>query len=71
MKDTYEAAKDAHALALITEWPEYCSLDYQKIFDNMSKPAFIFDGRNHLDHQKLFEIGFNVYPIGRPPLTHM
>ena len=71
IENPYEAAKGAHALALITEWSEYRSLDYQKIFDSMSKPSFIFDGRNHLDHQKLFEIGFNVYPIGRPPLTHI
>ena len=71
VEDPYEAAKDAHGLALITEWPKYRSLDYQKIFDSMSKPAFIFDGRNHLDHEKLFEMGFNVYPIGRPPLTHI
>jgi UDPglucose 6-dehydrogenase len=37
----------------------------------MVKPAFIFDGRNILDHQKLHEIGFNVYAIGKPPLTQM
>ena len=61
----------AHGIALITEWSEYRSVEYQKIFDKMEKPAFIFDGRNHLDHQRLFEIGFNVYAIGRPPLTHI
>jgi len=71
IENPYEAARGAHGLALITEWSEYRSLDYQKIFDSMSKPSFIFDGRNHLDHQKLFDIGFNVYPIGRPPLTHI
>ena len=68
--DPYKAAKDAHALALLTEWSEYQKLDYHKIFNSMSKPAFIFDGRNHLAHNKLFEIGFNVYPVGKPPLTH-
>jgi len=36
----------------------------------MEKPAFIFDGRNILDVEKLYEIGFNVYPLGRPPLRH-
>ena len=70
-EDPYDAAKDAHGLALLTQWAEYQKLDYQKIFDSMSKPAFIFDGRNHLDHQKLFEIGFNVYPVGKPALTHI
>lgn len=36
----------------------------------MEKPAFLFDGRNLLDHRKLYEIGFNVYPIGQKALTH-
>ena len=71
IEDPYEAAKGAHAIALLTEWSEYCDLDFQKIYDNMKKPAFIFDGRNLLDHRRLFEIGFNVYPIGKPPLTHI
>jgi UDPglucose 6-dehydrogenase len=71
IEDPYEAAKGAHAVALLTEWKEYQELDYQKIFDNMSKPAFIFDGRNHLDHKKLFDIGFNVYPVGKPALTYV
>jgi len=70
MEDPYEAAREAHAIALLTEWSEYRDLDYQIIFNKMSKPAFIFDGRNHLDHKKLFEIGFNVYPVGQPALIH-
>lgn len=67
--DPYEAAKGAHAIALMTEWEQYRSLDYRRIFENMEKPAFIFDGRNHLDHQELFDIGFNVYSVGRPERT--
>lgn len=69
-KDPYAAAKGAHALAVLTEWEEYKKLDFRKIFDNMEKPAFIFDGRNILDHKRLFEIGFNVYPVGKPPMSH-
>jgi UDPglucose 6-dehydrogenase len=69
-EDAYLAAKGAHGIAVITEWELYKNLDYKKIFDGMEKPAFIFDGRNILDHQKLFEIGFNVYPIGKPSLIH-
>jgi UDPglucose 6-dehydrogenase len=34
----------------------------------MEEPAFVFDGRNLLDHKALFEIGFNVYPIGKSAL---
>jgi UDPglucose 6-dehydrogenase len=68
--DPYKAAKGAHAIAVLTEWDEYAKLDYQKIFDSMEKPAFLFDGRNILDHEKLFKIGFSVFPIGKLALTH-
>ena len=36
----------------------------------MEKPAFIFDGRNLLDHRALYALGFNVFPIGKPALKH-
>ena len=68
--DPYKATQHAHAIAIMTEWELYKTLDYKKIFENMEKPAFLFDGRNILDHQKIHEIGFNVYPIGKSPLTH-
>jgi len=68
--DPYEASRNTHAIAVVTEWDVYKTLDYEKIFQEMEKPAFIFDGRNLLDHHKLHEIGFNVYPIGKPALTH-
>jgi UDPglucose 6-dehydrogenase len=66
----YKAAEEASAIAVMTEWEEFKTLDYEKIYQSMKKPAFIFDGRNILDHKKLYEIGFNVYPIGKTPLTH-
>ena len=68
--DPYKAANQAHAIAVITEWDLYKELDYEKIYNSMERPAFIFDGRNILDHKKLYEIGFNVYPIGKPRLIH-
>ena len=64
--DAYEATKGAHGLCILTEWDEFKTLDYQKIFDNMQKPAFVFDGRNIVDPEKLREIGFIVYSIGKP-----
>lgn len=69
--DPYLAAQKAHAIAILTEWPEYARLDYAKIYDSMVKPAFLFDGRNLLDPKQLYDIGFNVYPIGKPPLTRL
>ncbi|MDQ1336675.1 MAG: UDPglucose 6-dehydrogenase [Thermodesulfobacteriota bacterium] len=70
VEDPYEAAEGCSAIAVMTEWRIYATLDYERIYRTMTKPAFIFDGRNILDHRKLFEIGFNVFPIGKPGLTH-
>jgi UDPglucose 6-dehydrogenase len=54
----------------MTEWKLYAELDYKRIYNTMAKPAFIFDGRNILDHKNLYKIGFNVFPIGKAALTH-
>jgi UDPglucose 6-dehydrogenase len=70
VEDPYEASDGCDAIAVMTEWEAYKSLDFEMIYRSMAKPAFIFDGRNILDHKTLFSIGFNVFPIGKPPLTH-
>ena len=70
VEDPYEASAGCDAIALMTEWDIYSKLDYEKIYKAMVKPAFIFDGRNILDCKKLFKIGFNVFPIGKPHRTH-
>ena len=62
----YDAANGAHAIAILTEWDEFKTLDYQRIYDSMAKPAFLFDGRNVVDHKALRTIGFEVYAIGKP-----
>ena len=59
--DVYKTCLNAHGVCVLTEWDEFKTLDFQKIYDNMPKPAFIFDGRNVLPHQKLREIGFVEY----------
>ena len=59
------SATGAHAIAIMTEWDEFKTYDYKALYDVMQKPAFIFDGRNILDHAALREIGFEVYVIGR------
>jgi UDPglucose 6-dehydrogenase len=69
-EDPYEAAKDCDTIAVMTEWDLFKKLDYQKIYESMRKPAFIFDGRNILDHKTLYEMGFQVFPIGKPALSH-
>ena len=60
----YEACKNAHAIAVLTEWDEFKSYDWQRIYDNMQKPAFVFDGRNILDPQEMKAIGFNFTAVG-------
>jgi UDPglucose 6-dehydrogenase len=69
INDPYEAVVGSDAIAVMTEWVLYSELDYDRIFKSMSSPAFIFDGRNILDHQNLFDIGFNVFPMGKTALT--
>ena len=63
--DPYKAVEGAHALAVITEWDEFKTYDWKKIYDSMSKPAYIFDGRNLLDKQELEAIGFSYKGIGQ------
>lgn len=65
VNSAYEAAEGAHALAIVTEWDEFKTLDYGRIFGAMTKPAFVFDGRNILDLKKLSALGFRTYGIGR------
>ena len=63
--DPYEAARDADAIILLTEWEQFKGLDYEKLYKGMRKPAFLFDGRNMLDHAKLRRIGFEVKGVGK------
>jgi len=62
--DPYEGARGSHALVLLTEWDEFKTFDYVRIFDSMQKPAFMFDGRNILDHALLKKLGYLVYAVG-------
>ena len=68
--DPYRAAEGAHAIVLLTHWQEFRELDYQRIYEHMERPASFFDGRNWIDAKLLYELGFNVYRVGRAPLVH-
>jgi UDPglucose 6-dehydrogenase len=65
-KDAYEACAGAHAVAIVTEWDEFRTLDYSSIYAGMPKPAFLFDGRNIVDLATLRKIGFRAVGIGKP-----
>ncbi|MFH1527090.1 MAG: UDP binding domain-containing protein [Bacteroidota bacterium] len=64
VEDPYEPAKDADAIAIMTEWNLYKTLDYNKIYNSMRKPAHLFDGRNILNLSQIEEIGFDAHAIG-------
>ena len=60
-----ETFQNAYAILILTEWDEFKEIDFIKAFEAMKKPAWIFDGRNILDHQELKTIGFEVKAIGK------
>ncbi|MGB5819505.1 MAG: nucleotide sugar dehydrogenase [Saonia sp.] len=64
-QDPLKITEDAHAIAILTEWDEFKAYDWEKIYDNMLKPAFLFDGRRILDVEKMNSIGFKYYKIGQ------
>ena len=59
------ACTKAHALAVITEWDVFQTQDFETIYAQMEKPAFVFDGRKILNHNQLQSIGFTAYEIGK------
>lgn len=60
----YQVCKNAHAIVLLTEWDEFLDLDWNCIYNDMLKPAFLFDGRRILNKEQLRNIGFKVYQLG-------
>lgn len=60
-----EAATAAEAVVIATEWNEFRQIEWEKVYETMSKPAFVFDGRLLVDADKLRQIGFKVTTIGR------
>jgi UDPglucose 6-dehydrogenase len=67
--DVYTATAGAHAIAVMTEWTQFRTLDFARIYQQMQKPAFAFDGRDILPHASLAALGFEVYALGKPAPT--
>lgn len=63
--DPYEAARDADALLLVTEWPEFRQLDWERIAHLMARPL-VLDARNLLDPRIMKQLGFEYHSFGRP-----
>jgi UDPglucose 6-dehydrogenase len=68
-KNAYEAAKDADAVILLTEWREFKQLNMERIRDSMKQPV-LFDGRNLYNPERLRKIGFQYHGIGRRANSH-
>ncbi len=64
-RSAYDACKDAHAVVILTEWDEFKTLDWSKIYNLMKKPAFLFDGRLIIDRKSSEEIGFETFILGK------
>jgi UDPglucose 6-dehydrogenase len=65
VRHAYIATKDADGVCILTEWDEFKKLDFQKIYDDIKNSTFVFDGRNILECDKLLQIGFIIYSIGK------
>jgi UDPglucose 6-dehydrogenase len=63
-----DAAKDADALLILTDWTEFAKLDLQKLHTTLRYPIVI-DGRNLYDPQQMVAHGFTYLSIGRPTVT--
>lgn len=64
VQDPYKACKNAHAIAILTEWDEFKAYDWKKIYNAVVKPAFVFDGRKILNGKEMRTLGFEYYAIG-------
>ncbi len=63
--DAYETARGSDGVLLLTEWPEYRDLDYGKLKSVMGSSKLFLDAKNHLDSEKMKQLGFDYLEIGR------
>lgn len=64
-KGMYEATEGADCLAIMTEWGEFRSPDFERVSNNL-KSKVIFDGRNLYDLEQMKSSGFHYQSVGRP-----
>ncbi|PAC30628.1 UDP-glucose/GDP-mannose dehydrogenase family protein [Flectobacillus sp. BAB-3569] len=63
-KGPYEAIKDADAVLIMTEWPQFRTPEFE-VMDVLLKNKVIFDGRNLYELDQMKELGYTYYSIGR------
>jgi UDPglucose 6-dehydrogenase len=64
VEDAYDALKEADALIIVTEWPEFRTPDFDQM-DQLMKKKVIFDGRNLFEPERMIEMGYHYESIGR------
>ena len=67
-KQSYDTLSNADALIIVTEWNEFRNPDFIKIKESLKSPV-IFDGRNLYDVEKMDELKFSYYSVGRKRIT--
>ena len=68
-ENALEAANQAQAVVLITEWQQFVNADWRDIARSMRPPRFVFDGRNALDAADMQRLGFEYAGVGRNNLN--
>ena len=63
--DPYDAINGVQATIIMTEWNEFQSLDWKKVYKSMENPKIIFDGKNFLDQKLIQDLGFEYFAVGR------
>jgi len=69
--DPVQAVNGTHAIIILTEWDTFTSYDYNSFYQSMSKPTYLFDGRNLLDEEKIKKIGFRYYRVGKSSQSYV
>ena len=65
IEDPISNISNYNLIAIMTEWDEFKNYDWKDVYKKMKKPAFIYDGRNILNLEKIKKIGFNYIGLGR------
>jgi len=65
----YEAAQDADAVLILTEWMELAEMDLARL-NQAARFPIVIDGRNLFNPQTMADHGFTYVSVGRPAIYH-
>ena len=64
MQNIVSSTTGADAIVVLTEWEEYCSLDWEEISNVLRRPAWLFDARSIIPLEKIKNLELNIWRIG-------